>query len=341
MAAWLTLAATAAVAILVLAGCTKDVTPQTSAVTLEAATSAGDSPWTQSIAEPVDPSKVVTLDAKVTGPAGQGTTADGVTVGLYGGSTQLTICNKTRLVDFLESEPDKADAWRNVLGVGDIPDYVATLRPVVLMQDTLVTDHGFEEGHSTAFDALLQSGTAILVDPKWVPRVRCASGSPLTPADVSLGDTTYTGDQWTGWQEHKVVLPPHTTVETTSTSVTSETSEPVSPSQPVVSCDPGPCPPSQSAGVDSSTPNGEETDGGGQQNGTGDQGASGGQEAPGTGDGAGTQPDTGGDGQNNTGGTEGQGQTGQGGDLGAPAGASVPAQQVVTDVVVPSSVPAQ
>ncbi|MEE4022742.1 DUF6777 domain-containing protein [Gordonia sp. PKS22-38] len=201
-------AAITAVATVAVAGCTKDLEPESSQVVLQAASSQGDSPWTESVAEPVDMSKVVTLDAKVTGPAGQATAADGTMVGLYGGTADQTACDAPQLTSFLAADPAKAAAWQSVLGVTDISAYIASLRPVVLMRDTLVTDHGYQDGSPTEFDALLQKGTAVFVDTAWVPRVRCASGSPLTPSDVELAEADYTGDQWPEMQEREVVSPP-------------------------------------------------------------------------------------------------------------------------------------
>ncbi|MEE3850659.1 DUF6777 domain-containing protein [Gordonia sp. LSe1-13] len=205
-------AAITAVATVAVAGCTKDLEPESSQVVLQAASSQGDSPWTESVAEPVDMSKVVTLDAKVTGPAGQAAAADGTMVGLYGGTADQTACDAPQLTSFLAADQAKAAAWQSVLGVSDISAYIASLRPVVLMRDTLVTDHGYQDGSPTEFDALLQKGTAVFVDTAWVPRVRCASGSPLTPSDVELAEADYTGDQWPEMQEREVVSPaaPHT-----------------------------------------------------------------------------------------------------------------------------------
>ncbi|MFW0784687.1 DUF6777 domain-containing protein [Gordonia sp. CPCC 206044] len=217
----------AAVLVLAMAGCMKDAGSDTESheVALESATSQGESPWTESVADPVDPAKIVTLDATVTGAAGQGRTTDGAAVGIYGGSDDQTICDTDQLVGFLNANPDKAAAWREVLGVSDIGGYVATLRPVVLLRDTVVTDHGYEDGQATAFTALLQADTAVLVDPDWVPRVRCASGSPLTPTTVALDNATYTGQRWANWEQHQVVLPPKST-DGSGTTGSSETSGP-------------------------------------------------------------------------------------------------------------------
>lgn len=53
-----------------------------------------------------------------------------------------------------------------MLGIksNDIPAYVARLTPVILRTDTFVTNHGFAQGRATVVPAVLQAGTAVLVD---------------------------------------------------------------------------------------------------------------------------------------------------------------------------------
>lgn len=223
-----------AIGLVAIAGCTKSIESSPTPVVLEAALSQGDSPWTQSVAEVVDLADVVTLDARV-GPGGHPDSL-AATAGLYGGSTDRTVCDVPRLVSFLEAEPNKAAAWREVLGVRDIRSYVATLQPVVVMKDTMVTDHGFNAGRPTDHPAVLQAGTAILLDPDWIPRVRCASGSPLTPPPrVSLDTATYSGQQWPSFDADHVVHATHESPVTTTThggSAPSHTIDSGSPAQP-------------------------------------------------------------------------------------------------------------
>jgi hypothetical protein len=44
---------------------------------------------------------------------------------------------------------------------------------VLLRSDTVVTNHGFANGCSTTIPAVLQAGTAVLVDDKGVPVTKC------------------------------------------------------------------------------------------------------------------------------------------------------------------------
>jgi hypothetical protein len=112
--------------------------------------------------------------------------------GLYGGSGDNGVCSPAALAEFLGSHPEKARAWVGALNadpdlswsggelaVSDIGRYITTLSPAVLSQDTRVTNHGFRDGTATRRVAVLKKGTAVLVDGKGVPRVRCFCGNPL------------------------------------------------------------------------------------------------------------------------------------------------------------------
>jgi hypothetical protein len=142
---------------------------------------------------------------RVVAPAGVGRTVDGATVGLYGGTRNDAVCDPAQLVAFLESDPAKAAAWAQVQGIdpGQIRDYVAGLTPVILRSDTAVTNHGFSGGRATVVPAVLQAGTAVLVDRYGVPRARCACGNPLTPANLPV-TPTYTGPSWSGFSNTQI-----------------------------------------------------------------------------------------------------------------------------------------
>jgi hypothetical protein len=135
-------------------------------------------------------------------------TTDGRTVpvsgsapGLYGGSNQMTVCDKKQLVDSLEADPVKGRAWAGVEGIrpGGIRGYVAALTDVVLQADTRVTNHGFRNGSAYPIDDVLQAGTAVMIDRYGVPRVRCYCGNPLTPARPLAAHPTVTGTRWPGF----------------------------------------------------------------------------------------------------------------------------------------------
>jgi hypothetical protein len=116
----------------------------------------------------------------------------GTAAGVYGGTRDTKVCDTAKLAQFLQAPQNKAKAtaWAGVLHVkvADIPKYVGGLTAVRLRYDTRVTNHGFKDGKATAFQSLLQAGTAVLVDVKGVPRVKCNCGNPLGEP-TPLGDT--------------------------------------------------------------------------------------------------------------------------------------------------------
>ena len=87
-----------------------------------------------------------------------------------------------QLKSFLREHPDKGTAWARVQGLAgpaDIDSFVDGLAPVILTKDTWVTNHGFTNGVANPIPAVLQAGTAVMVDNAGVPRVKCACGNPL------------------------------------------------------------------------------------------------------------------------------------------------------------------
>ncbi len=140
--------------------------------------------------------------------------------GLYGGTLDSSQCDKNKLIDFLESNPDKARAWARVQGIDQsaIRSFVSKLTSVILRSDTSVTNHGFSDGQATTFQSVLQAGTAVLVNDYGLPVVKCYCGNPLTAAPVDPGPVTYRGPTWSGWKPGNVtVIEVNTTVITNIT----------------------------------------------------------------------------------------------------------------------------
>jgi len=183
------------------------------AVALESATSTGADPFTRSvtIGEVAHfPGSIHRITRTVTAeldpdPTTGGLTTTGNAPGLYGGTGNEHVCNPTQLADSLVHTPDKAAAWAATLGitVHEIPHYISTLTPVVLTTDTRVTNHGYAHGGATPRPAVLQAGTAVLVDRYGTPRVKCGCGNPLTePATTPIATTT--GHPWPTYQPDTV-----------------------------------------------------------------------------------------------------------------------------------------
>ena len=146
-------------------------------------------------------------------PQGSGGTFSGGTPGLYGGTLRQGSCDPRQMVDFLSAHPDKSAAWATVLGIrpADIAGYVASLAPVVLRSDVAVTNHGFTGGHVTSFPAVLQAGTAVLVDRYGSPVTKCFCGNPLTKP-TAYSRPTYTGARWPSFAPGGITIVQQTTV---------------------------------------------------------------------------------------------------------------------------------
>ncbi|MGY1710628.1 DUF6777 domain-containing protein [Geodermatophilus sp. SYSU D00758] len=138
------------------------------------------------------------------------TTADGSvpgdTRGLYDGSGADT-CDAGGLATFLDTDRRAAAAWAAVLGirVDDVRRVLGTFTPVTLRTHTAVTNHGYRDGRATPFQAVLQAGTAVLVDERGVPRVRCACGNPLLGPETRYL-TRFEGRVWRGLSSETVTV---------------------------------------------------------------------------------------------------------------------------------------
>lgn len=135
-------------------------------------------------------------------------TVSGRQPGLYGATGETPVCDVVTLANALDAGPEIADIWGLALGLTpqQLPYYLNTLTPVVLMADTWVTVHVLDSTATSSRQAVLQAGNAVLVDPLGVPRVRCASGDPLTPpANDILTQYALHGEPWTDFAPQTVV----------------------------------------------------------------------------------------------------------------------------------------
>ncbi|WP_157847665.1 DUF6777 domain-containing protein [Streptomyces violens] len=177
-------------------------------VFLQPAAAEGKDPFTKSTAK--DSTAPASPTATPTAPSGDngGTTSvEGSAPGLYGGSRSTPSCDVEKQIDFLRGEPAKAKAFAGVEGIAqrEVPSYLRSLTPVQLRQDTRVTNHGFKDGEATAYQSVLQAGTAVLIDSRGVPRVRCACGNPLLPPVAVKETPKPVGKPWPAYQQSDVV----------------------------------------------------------------------------------------------------------------------------------------
>ena len=183
----------------------------------------------------------------------------GGTAGLYGGSLNTQMCDAGKLVDYLSRNPSKAKAWvsafnadpdlrwdRGKLTTSDIGLYVSALTPVIIIDDTRGTNHGYVNGKPTKFQSVLQKGSAILVDKYGVPRVRCFCGNPLLAPQAVSGAPKYRGKVWPGFDPSKIKV-----VTSQATPLNSfQVRIPARPNSPITTVMAGvPCAPSQTSGA--------------------------------------------------------------------------------------------
>ncbi|MEU5343151.1 DUF6777 domain-containing protein [Streptomyces sp. NPDC020766] len=182
-------------------------------VFLQPVAAQGPDPFTDSTATTTATPPPVTRTPRSTAPTGS-PTAEGVrsvsggTPGLYGGTRRVGSCDVDRQIRFLTADQVKARAFAQATGIAraGIPDHLRGLTSVVLRADTRVTNHGFRDGRATEYQAVLQTGTAVLVDNRGVPRVRCACGNPLKPPVALQGTPGHHGRPWSGYRPTKVVV---------------------------------------------------------------------------------------------------------------------------------------
>ncbi|MFI7235591.1 DUF6777 domain-containing protein [Streptomyces cyaneofuscatus] len=211
------IAALAAGALFAVAGCdsaadrtTKGTTGTAEAedVLLQPLAEPGPGPFTKSTAR-----RAPSLSATRSPQEGDGSAprtvhrVSGAVPGLYGGVRSEASCDVEQQARLLAADQDKARAFAEKAGVEavQIPGYLRSLTPVTLRADTQVTNHGYSAGSVTAFQAVLQAGTAVLVDGRGLPRVRCACGNPLERPVIAKGQVTHRGERWAGYDPARIL----------------------------------------------------------------------------------------------------------------------------------------
>lgn len=150
----------------------------------------------------------------------------GATPGLYGGTARVAGCDVGRQTGYLTADRAKGDAFARAAGVSanGLRGFLRGLTPVVLRADTRVTDHGYRDGQAVAHQAVLQAGTAVLIDNRGLPRVRCACGNPLGPPTPTRVGSGARGGAWPGYRSGQVIaVTPAPRAVTSITIVNAET----------------------------------------------------------------------------------------------------------------------
>lgn len=106
---------------------------------------------------------------------------------LYATRAREPVCDVARLAALLTEDPAVTEAWAGAAGVNPaaVPELVLGYTPVLLGHDTAVTNHIYGSDGASAFQAILQAGTPVLIDDHGVPRTQCSCGNPLSAPERS------------------------------------------------------------------------------------------------------------------------------------------------------------
>ncbi|MEU2334379.1 DUF6777 domain-containing protein [Streptomyces sp. NPDC013172] len=177
-------------------------------VFLQSANSSGQDPFTRSTAtKTVSASAAPVASGAATAPTNEVRGVDGGAPGLYSGTKNSSSCDVEQQIRYFQASPPRNQVFAAQVGVqpAGVPAYLRSLTPVQLRADTRVTGHGYRDGGATTYQAVLQAGTAVLVDAHGVPRVRCACGNPLTPPVAQRTAPRTVGAAWPGYRPGDVV----------------------------------------------------------------------------------------------------------------------------------------
>ncbi|MFJ4623218.1 DUF6777 domain-containing protein [Streptomyces sp. NPDC088812] len=177
-------------------------------VFLQAAGGTGPYPFTDNTATATSAPPTSTAPATEESATDVVRAVDGGAAGLYGGTRNVAACDVEKQIALLRAEPARNRAFAFVVRVApdQVPAYLRSLTPVRLRMDTRVTNHGYRDGDATGYQAVLQAGTAVLVDARGEPRVRCACGNPLTRPIAQKTAPRPTGDSWPSYRPSNVVV---------------------------------------------------------------------------------------------------------------------------------------
>ncbi|MET9802512.1 DUF6777 domain-containing protein [Streptomyces sp. NPDC006368] len=175
-------------------------------VLLQSAAAQGPDPFTPSTVKP-SPDAPGPSSSAAPGTTPVTGVVSGAAPGLYAGTRSVASCDVERQVRLLTGDGRKAAAFALAAGVSQtrLAPWLRGLTPVVLRSDTRVTGHGYRDDSAAEFQAVLQAGTAVLVDEYGAPRVRCASGSPLRSPLTVEEAVVHKGHPWPGFDPGRVV----------------------------------------------------------------------------------------------------------------------------------------
>jgi hypothetical protein len=127
-------------------------------------------------------------------------------VGFFDANRGRSSCSTAALIAFLARNPPVGQAWADAenISYNDVPTFLRGLTPAMLRVDLRVTSYAYD-GRPVPRHAVLQTGTAVLVDGLGLPRLRCVGGNPLTPPVGSGLKAVYQGGRWPRFNPRDVV----------------------------------------------------------------------------------------------------------------------------------------
>lgn len=206
------------VSLLLTAGCARGTSGRAPATrtgaaagpVLQPAADPGTAPFTASTAggPALPPGAVRTGAPRSPSARGHAVERAGSTPGLYAGTRAVPSCDVEAQIRMLAVDPAREEAFARTVSVarGQVAGFLRGLTPVLLRADTLVTGHGFRDGSVTTYQAVLQAGTAVMVDARGLPRVRCVCGNPLERPSGAGDAAAGRGKRWEGFDPARTVV---------------------------------------------------------------------------------------------------------------------------------------
>ncbi|WP_446041501.1 DUF6777 domain-containing protein [Streptomyces sp. SID1121] len=198
---------------LVLSGCGGGGTsaPRAKELFFQPAGDPGAAPFTEStvtVTSEGPPAARRSASKATAGPVGAARALPGSTPGLYGAARSVSSCDVERQIRLLTEDRTRSRAFARGAGIGGsaVPAFLRGLTPVVLRADARVTGHGYRDGAAAPYQSVLQAGTAVMVDERGLPRVRCACGNPLRAPVPVRGAVVNRGKRWAGYAPGRVVV---------------------------------------------------------------------------------------------------------------------------------------
>jgi hypothetical protein len=141
-------------------------------------------------------------------PVDAGQVFQGDTPGLYAGTPDVPSCDRQALLGQLQADQQKAAVWSEIQGIQptQLSTYIGQLTSVVLRSDTYVANYGYE-GQAVSSLSVLQAGTAVFVDKRGVPVVKCTCGNPVKVIQPPAGDKAgFIGTTWPGFSAAAITV---------------------------------------------------------------------------------------------------------------------------------------